>query len=131
MPGISIHVVDVASGSIAEGMRVELVALNGSPTRIATGTINAKGILEDSRLEQTFSPGYFEAVLHVGEFYRRQASAKQASDLGLLPSASNLSPNIAFLDIVTYRFGIQDPSQHFHLPFKITAWGYSCFRGGA
>jgi 5-hydroxyisourate hydrolase-like protein (transthyretin family) len=21
--------------------------------------------------------------------------------------------------------------QHYHLPFKLTPWGYSCFRGGA
>ncbi|HUG76827.1 MAG TPA: hydroxyisourate hydrolase, partial [Burkholderiales bacterium] len=35
------------------------------------------------------------------------------------------------LDVVTYRFGISDPEQHYHLPFKCTPWGYSCFRGGA
>ncbi|TAK88502.1 MAG: hypothetical protein EPO20_02705 [Betaproteobacteria bacterium] len=31
----------------------------------------------------------------------------------------------------TYRFGIADPDQHYHLPFKCAPWGYSCFRGGA
>jgi tripartite-type tricarboxylate transporter receptor subunit TctC len=36
-----------------------------------------------------------------------------------------------FLDVVSYRFGIADPKQHYHLPFKCTPWGYSCFRGGA
>jgi 5-hydroxyisourate hydrolase len=40
-------------------------------------------------------------------------------------------PPTPFLDVVTYRFGISDPEQHYHLPFKCTPWGYSCFRGGA
>ena len=40
-------------------------------------------------------------------------------------------PAVPFLDVVTYRFGLGDPAQHFHLPFKCTPWGYSCFRGGA
>jgi 5-hydroxyisourate hydrolase len=40
-------------------------------------------------------------------------------------------PAVPFLDVVTYRFGISDPAQHYHLPFKCTPWGYSCFRGGA
>jgi 5-hydroxyisourate hydrolase len=38
---------------------------------------------------------------------------------------------VPFLDVVTYRFGIADPQAHYHLPFKCTPWGYSCFRGGA
>jgi 5-hydroxyisourate hydrolase len=33
--------------------------------------------------------------------------------------------------VVHFRFGISDPRQHYHLPFKCTPWGYSCFRGGA
>jgi 5-hydroxyisourate hydrolase len=40
-------------------------------------------------------------------------------------------PEVPFLDEVSYRFGIADPRQHYHLPMKLTPWGYSCFRGGA
>ena len=28
-------------------------------------------------------------------------------------------------------FGIADLAQHYHLPFKMTPWGFSLFRGGA
>ena len=38
---------------------------------------------------------------------------------------------VPFLGRVVYRFGIADSAQHYHLPFKVTPWGYSCFRGGA
>jgi 5-hydroxyisourate hydrolase len=60
--------------------------------------------------------GAYEAVFHLGEWYRQQRVQL---------------PEVPFLDVVTYRFGIAQPEQHYHLPFKCTPWGYSCFRGGA
>lgn len=121
MPGISIHVVDVSRGVVAAGMKVELRALapQRTPpqrTPLAGGVIFAKGLLEDAALGATFATGEYEAVFHVADYYR-------AAGIAL--------PAVPFLDIVTYRFGIADPNQHYHLPFKLTPWGYSCFRGGA
>jgi 5-hydroxyisourate hydrolase len=110
MPGISIHVVDVSRGVVGAGMRIEL--LRGSAP-VASGTASAKGLLEvDGRVEA----GRYEAVFHVAEWYRAQGVAL---------------PTVPFLDVVRYSFGISDPQQHYHLPFKCTPWGYSCFRGGA
>jgi 5-hydroxyisourate hydrolase len=119
MSGVSIHVVDVSRGLIARGMRVELHASDsttGQSKLIAAGAVAANGLLESAALTQRFSRGYFEARFFVGEFYRGVGI-----DL----------PELMFLDIVNYRFGIHDPEQHYHLPFKVTPWGYSCFRGGA
>ena len=113
MPGISIHVVDVARGVVAAGMPVEL---RREGRRIAGGAISGRGLLEDAALEATFAPGRYEAVFHVAAYYR-------AAGVSL--------PAEPFLDVVTYGFGIADPAQHYHLPFKCTPWGYSCFRGGA
>ena len=113
MPGVSIHVVDVSRGIVAAGMRVELLH-EGKP--IAGGVVSAKGLLEESALAARFSPGAYEAVFHVASWYREQQVAL---------------PAVPFLDVVRYRFGISDPQQHIHLPFKCTPWGYSCFRGGA
>jgi len=113
MPGISIHVVDVSRGIVAIGMRVELYR---GEHLIATGSISAKGLLESAELGVKFAPGAYEALFHVGEWYRAQR----------VPL-----PTVPFLDVVRYCFGISDPEQHYHLPFKCTPWGYSCFRGGA
>jgi len=110
VPGISIHVVDVSRGVIGAGMRIEL--FHGE-TRVAAGSASAKGLLE---LNERVAPGRYEAVFHVGEWYRAQR----------VPL-----PAVPFLDVVRYAFGISDPEQHYHLPFKCTPWGYSCFRGGA
>jgi len=113
MPGISIHVVDVSRGVVAAGMRV---VLRGSGGAIADGVISANGTLDDPALKQTFATGLYWAEFHVAEYYT-------AAGIAL--------PTVPFLDVVNYDFGIADPAQHYHLPFKCTPWGYSCFRGGA
>ena len=114
--GISIHVVDVSRGLVAAGMRVELFTGDATRRLIAGGAVSATGVLEDAALRERFAPGCYEAVFHVDAYYR---------------SAGAPLPHPPFLDVVTYRFGIADPAQHYHLPFKCTPWGYSCFRGGA
>jgi 5-hydroxyisourate hydrolase len=117
MPGLSIHVVDVSRGVVAAGMRVEVHALAGEVRRLmARGAISANGTLDEDALAATLPAGVYEAVFHVADYYR-------AADVAL--------PAVPFLDVVTYRFGIADPQAHYHLPFKCTPWGYSCFRGGA
>jgi len=110
MPGVSIHVVDVSRGIVAQGMRIEL---RRAGQLVAGGETSAKGTLEVSGRVAT---GFYEAVFHIADWYRTQQV-----DL----------PEVPFLEVVTYRFGVSNPDQHYHLPFKCTPWGYSCFRGGA
>ena len=115
--GISIHVVDVSRGVVAQGMRVEVFATAPARKLLCAGTINNKGVLDDAVLmSDAMQPGYYDAVFHASDYYR---AAKVA--LPVLP----------FIDVVTYRFAIADTRQHYHLPMKLTPWGYSCFRGGA
>ena len=94
-------------------MRVELYR---GEHLIATGSISGRGLLESGELAAKFAPGAYQALFHVGEWYRKQQVSL---------------PAVPFLDVVRYSFGISDPEQHYHLPFKCTPWGYSCFRGGA
>jgi 5-hydroxyisourate hydrolase len=110
VPGISIHVVDVSRGVVGAGMRVEL--LRGKDL-VVSGATSTKGLFE---IDERMPVGAYDAVFHVAEWYRAQRVSL---------------PAVPFLDVVTYRFGISDPEQHYHLPFKCTPWGYSCFRGGA
>ena len=116
MPGVSIHVVDVAHGVVASGMRVEFFAAGAQRRSIASGVIGRNGLLNAHELAAEFAPGRYEAAFHVGEYYRQ---------------AGVSLPAVPFLDVVHYEFGITDAQQHYHLPFKVTPWGYSCFRGGA
>ncbi len=118
MPGISIHVVDVARGVVARGLVVRVDRLDGERrTTIAQAPVGDGGSVEElALLADQFSAGLYEATFFVGDYHRQRGEA--------------LAP-IPFLDIVPYRFGIADARQHYHLPFKLTAWGFSCFRGGA
>ena len=113
MPGVSIHVVDVSRGVVAAGMRVELYR---GAACLASGEIGADGLLEHVALKERFAPDNYQAVFHVAEYYRK---------------AGVPIPPRPFLQVVRYDFGIDQPEQHYHLPFKCTPWGYSCFRGGA
>ena len=61
-------------------------------------------------------PGLYEAVFHIGDWYRAQG----------VPV-----PTPAFLETVPFHFGVADLAQHYHLPLKMTPWGFSLFRGGA
>jgi 5-hydroxyisourate hydrolase len=113
MPGISIHVVDVSRGVVAAGMRVEV--FQGGKL-LAAGLTSAKGLLEDKSLDGRFGAGSYRAIFHVADYYRKERVALPAHP---------------FLHVVSFEFGVDNPEQHYHLPFKCTPWGYSCFRGGA
>lgn len=114
--GISIHVYDVSRGVPAAGMRVELVAPDGSV--VLDAPVGPSGALDHPsvRGEGVTRPGTYEARFHIAEWYRAQG----------VPLSEP-----PFLDVVAYRFGLADLAQHYHLPMKTTPWGYSLFRGGA
>jgi 5-hydroxyisourate hydrolase len=113
--GVSIHVVDIASGRVAQGMAVSIGAVGQAP--ILEGYVDERGLLPQlDGLSERFSVGVYEVRLQVAAFYRARGTTL---------------PTTPFLDELVYRFGIGDTQEHFHLPFKLTAWGVSCFRGGA
>ncbi len=118
--GISIHCVDVANGRLAVGLRVEVLRLgpDGQPQGpvLAEGRVGDNGLLQHPALmSELITAGGYEVRFAVGDFYRAQGTAGTP----------------VFLETVPYRFHIADAVQHYHLPFKFTAWGFSLFRGGA
>ena len=114
MPGLSVHVVDVARGVPAQGMRIEVFALAPQRHRIAEGTLAASGALDHAIAREVLAAGAYEVVFHAGAFFRSAGVAQSSPP---------------FLDEVPFRFTIADPQQHYHLPMKITPWGFSLYRG--
>ncbi len=114
MPGLSVHVVDVTRGVAAAGMRIEVFALDPAPAVVANGVLAASGALDHAITRTRLPPGRYEVVFHAGAFFKANGVA-QASP--------------PFLDEVPFRFTIADPEQHYHLPMKITPWGFSLYRG--
>ncbi|TMJ25340.1 MAG: hydroxyisourate hydrolase [Alphaproteobacteria bacterium] len=108
--GISLHVFDVSRGVPADGLRVEIKGPDGATLLDARTT--PQGTLD------CLSPatGTYEAIFHIGDWFRARGVKV---------------PSPAFLEVVPFRFGIADTAQHYHLPLKMTPWGFSLFRGGA
>jgi 5-hydroxyisourate hydrolase len=119
VPGVSIHVVDVTRGEPARGMAVSVHVLDpaGGPARqVGGGTVGETGVVDDAALIRGdgLSAACFDVVLQAGEYYR---------ELGLV------GPAPAFQETVVYRFTLADPSEHVHLPIKLSPWGLSVWRG--
>jgi 5-hydroxyisourate hydrolase len=114
--GLSVHVVDIAGGVPAAGMRVDLFVVRSS------GTL--ENIFCDRRLDRDgkiapagetiagMIPCRFELRFHVADYYH-------AARLG--------NDTVPFIDILPFRFGIENTDCHHHLPAKITPWGLSLF----
>ena len=115
MKPISVHVVDIANGVVARGMRVQIVSLQGELTpTVMEGTVGNNGLVEDRENPDHIPPGHYELRLHVGQYYR---------DLG------TTLPEPPFMEVQVFRFGLSDATQHYHLPVKLSPWGFSLFRG--
>ena len=115
--GISVHAVDVATGRPAAGLGVRVWRLEaGGRVLVAEGRCNMAGALEAPCVRgEGVRAGLYEAEFEIGAFHRAAGAA---------------IPEPAFLETAVYRFGIAAPEEHFHLPLKFTAWGFSLFRGG-
>ncbi|MEM6383133.1 MAG: hydroxyisourate hydrolase [Pseudomonadota bacterium] len=115
--GISIHCVDIARGVPAEGLEVRLWRLGEPRVLLASGSCSSSGTLHHPCQNGVgVTAGQYEVEFEVAAYYRQ---------------AGIEVPNPAFLETAIYRFGIEQVSEHFHLPIKFTAWGFSLFRGGA
>ncbi len=118
--GISIHCVDVAQGRLAAGLKVSVYRLDseGNPVEpeLVHGKVGDSGLLQHPVLmSDAITAGGYEVRFAVGDYCRSQGHGT----------------GVQFLEMVPYRFHIADAAQHYHLPFKFTAWGFSLFRGGA
>ena len=116
MKPISVHVVDIANGVVARGLRVQVVSLDteGQGQAVLEGTVGNNGLVEDMERPDRIPPGHYELRLHVGQYYRDRGTAL---------------PDPAFMEVQVFRFGLFDGRQHYHLPVKLSPWGMSLFRG--
>lgn len=117
--GISIHAVDISRGVPANGLSVRLFHFDddGNRTVIASGVCTDSGLFQHPVASgEGVEQGMYEVEFDVSSYYR---------------TSSVCIPEPAFLEVALFRFGIDKISEHFHLPFKFTPWGFSLFRGGA
>ncbi|HTW25544.1 MAG TPA: hydroxyisourate hydrolase [Acetobacteraceae bacterium] len=114
MGWLSTHVLDVANGRPAGGIRITLRRADDGAL-LAEVVTNADGrtaapLLQDEALQA----GRYELRFEAGAYFRAQGLTL---------------PDPAFLDEVVIRFGVADPAAHYHVPLLLSPWSYSTYRG--
>jgi 5-hydroxyisourate hydrolase len=111
------HVLDVAHGRPAAGVRIDLAVIEaaGGARLLATATTDADGRTGAPILAgDAMAAGVYELTFHVGAYF-----AALGTPLADPP----------FLDRVPVRFAIADPGAHYHVPLLVSPWSYTTYRG--
>lgn len=116
MGRLTTHVLDTELGRPGAGISVELYRITGETAeKLGEVTTNHDGRTDAAVIEgEAFAAGVYELRFHVGAYLRR---------------AGRALPDPAFLDVVTLRFGVASPDEHFHVPLLLQTHGYSTYRG--
>ena len=116
MGRLTTHVLDTARGCPASGLVINLFRLDGDVlVLIKTTKTNDDGRCAAPLLDgDTLQKGRYQLLFKVAAYLRRSGD-----DL----------PEIPFLDDVVINFGIDNPTQHYHVPLLLSAYGYSTYRG--
>jgi len=130
---LTTHVLDTAHGCPAAHLPLELWAIApraASPHAAAiepleprkllkTATTNADGRTDRPLLiDDELQIGIYELVFIIGDYFAQFS-----------PPASSLTNIPPFLDRIPIRFGIADPTLHYHVPLLASPWSYSTYRG--
>jgi 2-oxo-4-hydroxy-4-carboxy-5-ureidoimidazoline decarboxylase len=114
-PTLTTHVLDVAQGRPAANMQLELWRIVNGQRQLLVGTrTNANGRTDAPLLEGELTPGQYELVFYVGDYFSTSFTAPAG---------------IRFLDRVPIVFGIADGGASYHIPLLCSPWAYSTYRG--
>jgi 5-hydroxyisourate hydrolase len=116
MGKLTTHVLNIANGSPAAGMRIELRTLTeGAAARLSTLQTDSDGRSPAPLLQgDALRNGRYSLTFHVAEYFR---------------STGVSLPEPPFFDEVVIAFGIADATQNYHVPLLVAPWSYSTYRG--
>ena len=104
MAHISTHVLDIAKGKPAAGIRIEL--------RGRSLTTNANGRTDEPLISaDSLDAGTYDLMFYVGDYLRE---------------AGYSTP---FYEVITIRFVITDCTRNYHVPLLLAPHGYSTYLG--
>ena len=112
---LTTHVLDTARGCPAQGLKIELFAIESNRRRLLRTLVTNDDGRTDAQIlpEAEFATGTYELVFHAGAY---------------LDATGTPPENPRFLDIIPIRFGMSEES-HYHVPLLLSPFGYSTYRG--
>ena len=114
MTKLTTHCLDTFSGKPAKGVKVDLYIVSGKREKLNSIMLNNNGRSDKPLVEgSNFKEGRYELVFFVGDYF------KKITDLPATP----------FLNEIIIKFGVSDPTEHYHVPLLVTPWSYSTYRG--
>jgi 5-hydroxyisourate hydrolase len=113
---ISTHVLDIAAGRPAAGMRVRLERVaRGGAEELAEATTDAGGRIS-SLGPEVVEPGTYRLIFDTGGYLARQRDGSGTESAAFFPE-------------VTVTFAVADGGEHYHVPLLMSPFGYSTYRG--
>ena len=114
MTKLTTHCLDTFSGKPAKGVKVDVYFVSDKREKLNTIVLNNDGRTDAPLVEgSSFKEGKYELVFFVGDYFKTVTSL----------------PKTPFLDEVVIKFGISNPSEHYHVPLLVSPWSYSTYRG--
>jgi 5-hydroxyisourate hydrolase len=115
MGRLTTHVLDTLRGRPAQGIRIELLRLEGARwDALAVAVTNADGRTDGPILSgDGLLAGKYRLEFHVAEYFRSTG----ALDAG------------EFLDVVPVEFIVADADAAYHVPLLVSPWHYVTYRG--
>ncbi len=115
MGRLTTHVLDTLRGRPAQGIRIELLRLEGARWDVlAVAVTNADGRTDGALLTgDGLRAGKYRLEFHAAEYFRSVG----VEDAG------------KFLDVVPVEFIIADANAAYHVPLLVSPWHYVTYRG--
>jgi 5-hydroxyisourate hydrolase len=115
MGKLTTHVLNIATGTPAAGMRVELRALGeGSAWEMASRTGSDGRCAAPLADGAALRVGRYALTFHVAAYFRSQGVPLE---------------DPPFLDEIVIAFGVADATQNYHVPLLVSPWSYTTYRG--
>ena len=116
---LTTHVLDMAAGRPAAGVRVDLFRIDQEPVLLKTAVKNVDGRTEEPLLtEGEFAEGTYQLLFYVADYFALAGGGREGGheDAG------------KFLTHVPVVFRISGGGKY-HVPLLVSPWGYTTYRG--
>jgi len=113
---LTTHILDTANGCPAHGVSIELYLIEGDSRKHMASTVTNEDGRTDAPIiaKGDLATGTYELVFMIGDYFKGNGGPDSETP---------------FIDIVPFRFGIDDATSHYHVPLLASPFSFSTYRG--